>query len=175
MFPQTLRSALRFRVPVRILFLVGAAVLLAIGAPALISSAAPPAAQEKGIARARNSSHAMLSSTGWSALDFGVNAGIAAVAASTTHVYVSGGTLTQVCGNVTCNSGNTTTRGIARWDGNNWSPLGDGVNGGVTAIAVSGSDVYAGGKFTQVCPDAACSPGGTTVNILPSGANCGFV
>ncbi|MDM7991976.1 MAG: FlgD immunoglobulin-like domain containing protein [Candidatus Fermentibacter sp.] len=39
---------------------------------------------------------------------------------------------------------------IARWDGSSWSALGYGVdNNGVCTIAVNGSDVYAGGRFTQ--------------------------
>ena len=36
----------------------------------------------------------------------------------------------------------------AEWDGRNWSPLGSGVNDGVHALAVMGSDLYAGGNFT---------------------------
>src|SRR5690606_37478455 len=45
---------------------------------------------------------------------------------------------------------------IARWDGSSWSLLlGDGVldgslNGKVNEIAVSGSNVYVGGEFTNV-------------------------
>jgi hypothetical protein len=42
---------------------------------------------------------------------------------------------------------------IARWDGSAWSPIGsaggNGLNGGVGALAVSGSELYAGGFFTQ--------------------------
>src|SRR5206468_131447 len=42
---------------------------------------------------------------------------------------------------------------IARWDGSQWYALGSGVsgggaNGGVSAIAVTGTDVYAGGTFS---------------------------
>src|SRR5439155_17091674 len=33
-------------------------------------------------------------------------------------------------------------------DGSSWTALGSGMNGGVGALAVSGSDLYAGGGFT---------------------------
>jgi hypothetical protein len=37
---------------------------------------------------------------------------------------------------------------IARWNGSAWSALGSGVNSNVYALAMSGSDLYAGGGFT---------------------------
>src|SRR5207237_8615636 len=37
---------------------------------------------------------------------------------------------------------------IAKWDGSSWTALGSGVNYAVYALAVSGSDLYAGGTFT---------------------------
>jgi len=40
---------------------------------------------------------------------------------------------------------------IAKWNGSSWSALGSGMGGGypnVSALAVSGSDLYAGGYFT---------------------------
>ena len=37
---------------------------------------------------------------------------------------------------------------IAKWNGTAWSALGTGVNGFVYALAVAGTDVYAGGFFT---------------------------
>ncbi len=36
---------------------------------------------------------------------------------------------------------------IARWDGQGWYALGDGINGTVTALAVNGTDLYVGGRF----------------------------
>jgi hypothetical protein len=44
--------------------------------------------------------------------------------------------------------GETTANHIARWDGSSWSALGSGMNDVVAAMAVSGSDLYAGGVFT---------------------------
>jgi hypothetical protein len=39
---------------------------------------------------------------------------------------------------------------IAHWDGTNWSALGDGINGTVTALAIADNgDLYAGGDFTE--------------------------
>jgi hypothetical protein len=37
---------------------------------------------------------------------------------------------------------------IAKWDGSSWAALGSGIGGTVLALAVSGSDLYAGGQFT---------------------------
>ena len=39
---------------------------------------------------------------------------------------------------------------IAKWDGSTWSALGSGMNGDVcvNALAVSGTNLYAGGSFT---------------------------
>jgi hypothetical protein len=36
---------------------------------------------------------------------------------------------------------------VAKWNGSSWSALGSGMNGSVYALAVSGSNVYAGGSF----------------------------
>jgi hypothetical protein len=55
-------------------------------------------------------------------------------------------------------AGSRLTNNIAKWDGNSWSPLGEGVNGQVEAIAVFGGEVYAGGNFT--------SAGGVSTNYL---------
>ena len=67
------------------------------------------------------------------------------LAVSGTDVYV-GGDFTK--------AGFVPANRIARWDGSDWSALGSGVasaNGSapyVTALAVSGSDLYVGGSFT---------------------------
>src|SRR5262249_16258885 len=36
-----------------------------------------------------------------------------------------------------------------KWDGSAWSALGSGLNGSVSALALSGSDLYVGGAFTK--------------------------
>jgi hypothetical protein len=38
---------------------------------------------------------------------------------------------------------------IARWDGSQWYPLGSGMNGSVTALAITNGVLYAGGGFTS--------------------------
>jgi len=51
-----------------------------------------------------------------------------------------------------------TAYNIARWDGNNWSALGEGIRGDrerVQGIGISGSDIYAIGAFTTAGGAAA--------------------
>src|SRR5439155_26191959 len=80
----------------------------------------------------------------------------AGAAASNHPVYaiaVIGGEL-YVGGNFT-SAGGVNATNIAKWDGNSWSPLStgvtrsDGTSADVFALAVSGSDLYAGGRFTM--------------------------
>ncbi|MBI3415083.1 MAG: hypothetical protein HY043_07155 [Verrucomicrobia bacterium] len=63
--------------------------------------------------------------------------------------------------------GRTLANNIAKWDGNSWSTLGTGMEGSpnvfppdgyVSALAVLGSNVYAGGNFTKA--------GGTAANNI---------
>lgn len=51
-------------------------------------------------------------------------------------------------------AGAVSANGIAKWDGNTWSPLGDGVSTGiydgvVKALAENGKDLYVGGQFIR--------------------------
>jgi trimeric autotransporter adhesin len=55
------------------------------------------------------------------------------------NLYIGGG-FTAV--------GETIANCIAKWDGSRWTALGSGMNGGVSALAVSGNNLYAGGGFT---------------------------
>jgi hypothetical protein len=99
----------------------------------------------------------------WSALGSGsgngVNNTVSAIAVSDSEVYVGGAFIQANVGGTTVSVNN-----IARFNTttNTWSALGSGsgsgVNINVNALAVSGSDVYVGGYFTQA------NVGGTTVS-----------
>src|SRR5262249_46982168 len=57
-------------------------------------------------------------------------------------------------------AGEVAANHIAKWDGSVWGPLGQGMPGGdqyttVFALAMSGSNVYAGGNFTNADGSAA--------------------
>jgi hypothetical protein len=82
----------------------------------------------------------------WSALGSGMDLPVYALAVAGNTVY-AGGWFTM--------AGGTNANYIAQWDGTNWSPLSsgmgpmNGLNGYVYALAVSGSDLYAGGYFSS--------------------------
>jgi hypothetical protein len=79
----------------------------------------------------------------WSAL--GMNDAVVALAVSGSDLYAGGGFAT-----VTNSDGvAVAVNGIAKWNGSSWSALGSGMNDAVVALAVSGSDLYAGGYFTM--------------------------
>ena len=91
----------------------------------------------------------------WSALgsngagDAALNGFVAALAVDDSHNLYAGGSFTNAAGIDTADY-------IAKWDNTNWSSLGDNnagngsLNQGVEAIAVSGTDVYVGGFFSNV-------------------------
>ena len=102
-------------------------------------------------------SQAPLVGTGWSAFGstligaLGTNGNVSAMAVSGSDLYVAG--------QFTNAGGVPEADGIARWDGSKWSALGsdgagDGPLGGyypyASSIAISGTDVYVGGTFTNV-------------------------
>jgi len=99
----------------------------------------------------------------WSTIGDGLSDIVDALAVSGDDLYAAG-VFTEVCGNDTCDSGNSPARHIARWNGSGWSGLGNGFDDDVVALAVDGGDVYAGGNFTQICGDEACSTGNTPAN-----------
>src|SRR5438552_1705515 len=67
---------------------------------------------------------------------------------------------------------------IARWNGSSWTGLGSGMNDIVYALAVSGSDLYAGGYFTNAGGSAAnyiARWDGSSWSPLGSGMAGGFI
>ncbi|MCW5551522.1 MAG: hypothetical protein KIS67_05070 [Verrucomicrobiae bacterium] len=101
---------------------------------------------------------------------------VAALAASGGDLYVGGAFATT--------GGNPATN-IAKWNGSDWSAVGNGTgfhdeldeNPGVLALAVSGSQVVAGGRFTSV--DGVSANGvarwdGSSWSALGSGFGWGF-
>lgn len=99
----------------------------------------------------------------WSQLGYGFDGQIYDIAVSGGDVYVVG-TFTHACGNIGCVSDNMDARFVAKWNGTTWSALGNGFDNGALAVAVSGSDVYAGGAFEQICGNAPCDSGNTTAH-----------
>jgi hypothetical protein len=72
---------------------------------------------------------------------------------TTVNALAISGTNLYAGGNFTA-AGGVPVNYIAQWDGSAWSPLGSGVNtfwrsGKVSALAVSGNSLYAGGFFTM--------------------------
>ena len=63
---------------------------------------------------------------------------------------------------------------VAKWNGSSWSALGSGMDGRCLALAVSGSDLYAGGYFTTAGGSAAnhiAKWNGSSWSALGSGMN----
>jgi len=81
-----------------------------------------------------------LSDTNWDDRFFlvGVNKYVLAMQGDASYLYV-GGSFTKV--------GGLPAKG--RWDGNNWSAMGDGIEGKVRAIARGNGNIYVGGTFTE--------------------------
>ncbi len=75
-------------------------------------------------------------------------------------------------------AGATLAKGIARWNGANWSALGSGANGSLSAVtALPNGDIVAGGSFTQIDGVAAnyvARWNGTAWSALGAGVG-GFV
>src|SRR5207244_2405835 len=107
----------------------------------------------------------------WSALGSGMDSSVLTLAVSGSDLY-AGGWFTAAGGN--------TVNYVARWNGGSWSALASvmydmvfaGMDGGVHALAVSGSDLYVGGTFTTAGGNSANSVAkwnGTNWSALGSG------
>ncbi len=92
----------------------------------------------------------------WSALASGLNGTVSALAASGTDLY-AGGSFTYA---TNAGAGAVPVNYVAKWNGSAWSALGSGMSDPVYALAVSGSDLYAGGSF-----DYATNTGPEVVNV----------
>ncbi len=111
-----------------------------------------------GAGRVRASRIAGWDGTNWTALGTGVQ-GINEGTGKAINAMDVAANGDVYAGGVFTNAGGVTAHNIARWNGAAWSPLGGGIPGTVSAIAVRGSDVFVGGTFTTNVN------GGTAFNI----------
>jgi hypothetical protein len=116
---------------------------------------------------------ALWNGNSWSALGSGINGNVFALAVSGTNVYAGG--FFATAGGVTANC-------IAQWNGSSWSALGSGIaNGGqsyfnVRAMAMSGTNLFVGGYFTNISGVSANNIAvwnGTSWSALGSGTSPG--
>jgi hypothetical protein len=106
----------------------------------------------------------------WSGLGKGVSDFVKALTVSGTNLYVGG-----FFDNVTNVDGTAVpAKGIARWDGANWSAFGSGAESGVTALLLDQQDhLLVGGRF--LFAGDKCSPFFAQVNLAqipPHLENC---
>ena len=107
-------------------------------------------------------------SSTWSPLSGGLNGRVRALAVSSSDLYV-GGDFTSAAG--------APANRIAKWNGSIWETLGSGLGTGigdeyVSALAVSGRDLYASGYFTSaggVPANSIAKWNGSTWETLGSG------
>lgn len=83
----------------------------------------------------------------WHPLGSGVEEFVNPLLDGTVHAIAVHGSDVYVGGTFTVAGGAPASR-IARWDGNQWWPLGPGLNGAVQSITVQGDDIYVGGSFS---------------------------
>lgn len=95
-----------------------------------------------------------------SGLSFGLNDQVYALALDNSGNLYAGGEFYGKCADAACTFNSSLfVRQIGKWDGSSWSSLpSDGLNGAVKTLLMDGSDLYAGGRFTQ-------SGDGNTLNL----------
>ncbi len=106
----------------------------------------------------------------WSVLGSGMNSNVLALAVSGNDLY-AGGWFTS--------AGGTAATNIAKWNGSSWSALGSGVAGvdqwsGVNALAISGTELFAGGRFIRaggIAADNIAKWNGSSWSALGSGVS----
>jgi len=104
----------------------------------------------------------------WSAVGSGMNSNVLALAVSGNELY-AGGWFTS--------AGGTAATNIAKWNGSSWSALGSGIAGvdqwsGVRALAISGTNLFVGGRFNRaggIAADNIAKWNGSNWSALGSG------
>lgn len=80
----------------------------------------------------------------WSAVGQGVDSSVYALATSGNDLYVAG----QFTSATNTDGTPVLVNHIAKWEGNQWSPVGQGLNDWVSALAFFENELYVGGYFT---------------------------
>lgn len=101
----------------------------------------------------------------WSPIANGFSGFAIALALNGSDLYV-GGTISQICGNSTCDSGNTPENGMVKWNGSSWLPVANGVEHSVFSFGFSGASLYVGGGISNICGNQACDTGNMQVNNI---------
>ncbi len=86
--------------------------------------------------------------TNWSTLGSGLTGTFTTGVAPSGRGLLAAGNVLYVAGNFT-NAGGVSAKGVAKWDGTNWSALGLGVDASSRGIAMIGQNLYVGGSFTN--------------------------
>lgn len=102
----------------------------------------------------------------WSALSNGLDGPVYALAWGRDNVLYAGGGFSHACSSADCSSVGVQANHVAAWNGSTWSPLGNGVDGDVYALALDiDSNLYTGGNFTSICAAPDCATGTSANNI----------
>jgi hypothetical protein len=108
--------------------------------------------------------------TTWNTLAFGLGPGATSVntlAWDGSNLYV-GGSFTALCADTNCTTTSTGYNRVARWNGTAWSATSLALNNAVTALVWNGGLLYAGGTFTALCTNTACTTSTPNFNRLAS-------